>query len=82
MANKIIVYTRTSCPYCELVKKFLDMKGANYKIINMENTPDAMQEVMSMTGRTIAPTTVIEKVDGSKDVIVGFNLARIAPAIA
>lgn len=82
MAGTITVYTRTSCPYCELVKKFLDMKGASYKTVNMEESQDAMQEVMSMTGRTIAPTTIIEKADGSKDVIVGLNLSRIAPAIA
>ncbi len=82
MLGTITVYTRTACPYCELVKKFLDMKGANYKTINMEESQDAIQEVMSMTGRTIAPTTIIEKPDGSKDVIVGFNLSRIAPAIA
>lgn len=82
MTGTITLYTRTSCPYCELVKKFLDMKGASYNAINMEEVPDAMQEVMAMTGRTIAPTTVIEKTDGSKDIIVGFNLSRIAPAIA
>lgn len=82
MTGTITVYTRTACPYCELVKKFLDMKGATYKTINMEENLDAMQEIMTMTGRTIAPTTVIEKTDGGKDVIVGFNLGRIAPAIA
>jgi glutaredoxin 3 len=81
MRSSITVYTRTSCPYCELLKKFLDAKGATYQTINMEDVPDAMQEVQDMTGRTIAPTTVIEKPDGSKDVVVGFNLSRIAPAI-
>lgn len=82
MAKSITVYTRTSCPYCELVKKFLDAKGASYKTINMEEDPNAMQEIMSMTGRSIAPTTIIEKADGSKEVVVGFNLGKIAPAIA
>ncbi len=78
----ITVYTKTTCPYCEVVKKFLDMKGAEYKTINIDDNPDATQEVMSMTGRTITPTTVIEKADGTKDVIVGVNFAQIAPAIA
>ncbi|HEY1835986.1 MAG TPA: glutaredoxin family protein [Candidatus Saccharimonadales bacterium] len=80
--STITVYTRTACPYCELVKKFLDAKGANYTTINMEETPNAMQEVLSATGRTIAPTTIIEKVDGTKEIVVGFNLGKIAPAIA
>lgn len=82
MANSITVYTRTSCPYCELVKKFLDAKGANYTTVNMEEVPEAMQTVQTMTGRTIAPTTIIEKADGSTEVIVGFNLGKIAPALA
>lgn len=82
MPGAITVYTRTSCPYCELVKKFLDAKGATYQTINMEEDADAMQEVMAMTGRSIAPTTVIEKADGMKEVVVGFNLGKIGPAIA
>ena len=82
MANTITVYTRTSCPYCELVKKFLDMKGASYQTRNMEENADAMNTVMSMTGRNIAPTILIEKADGTKEIVVGFNLAKLAPAIA
>lgn len=82
MAGIITIYTRTSCPYCELVKKFLDMKGASYQTVNIEESADGMQAIMAMTGKAIAPTTVIEKDDGSKDVVVGFNLSRIAPAIA
>jgi len=78
----ITVYTKTTCPYCQLVKKFLDMKGADYKTINMDENPDAMQDVFKMTGKTIAPTTIIEKEDGSKEVVVGVNFARIAPAIS
>lgn len=81
MANSITVYTRTSCPYCELVKKFLDAKGAIYQAINMEEDAGAMEAVMSMTGRSIAPTTIIEKTDGTKEIVVGFNLGKIAPAI-
>ncbi len=82
MAGKITVYTRTNCPYCELVKKFLNMKNATYDTVNMEEVSGAMEEVQSMTGKTIAPTTVVEKADGTKEVIVGFNLSKIAPAIA
>lgn len=81
-AAAITVYTRTSCPYCELVKKFLTAKGAAFQTVNMEEDPGAMQTVMDMTGRSIAPTTVIEKADGTKEVVVGFNLSKIAPAIA
>lgn len=81
MANKVTVFTRTNCPYCVLVKKFLDLKGAAYETVNMEEDAAAMEKVMSMTGRTIAPTTVVTKEDGKEDVIVGYNLSQIAQAI-
>lgn len=81
MAGKITVYTRTTCPYCLLVKKYLDAKGAVYETINMEETAGAMETVISMTGRSIAPTTVIEKSDGTTIVVVGLNFSKIAPAI-
>jgi len=41
-----------------------------------------MNEVLAMTGKTIAPTTIIEKADGTKEIVVGLNFSRIAPAIA
>jgi len=82
MSKTITVYIRTACPYCELVKKFLDNKGVTYQTINMEEDGDALNKVMSMTGRTIAPTTLIESEDGTQDIVVGFNLSRIAPAVA
>ena len=82
MAGTITVYTRTSCKYCELVKKFLDLKGASYQTINMEDSDEAMQTVIALTGRSIAPTTIIERADCSQEVVVGFNLAGIAPEIA
>ena len=81
MAGKITVYTRTTCPYCLLVKKYLDAKGVVYETINMEEEAGAMEKVMSMTGRSIAPTTVIEKSDGTTEVVVGLNFGKIAPAI-
>ena len=57
------------------------MKGAKYETIDMEASEEAMQAVLAMTGKTMAPTTVVTKADGSKDVITGFNLGRLGPAI-
>lgn len=81
-ANKITVFTRTNCPYCVLVMKFLDMKNLSYETVNIEKDPAAMEKVMAMTGRSIAPTTVISKENGEEKVIVGYNLAQILQSIA
>lgn len=77
----ITIFTRTNCPYCVLVKKFLDMKQVTYKTINIEEDAEAMQKVMSMTGRSIAPTTLVSGEDGKEEVIVGYNLSQLAASI-
>ncbi len=36
----------------------------------------------SVSGALTVPVTVVTKEDESKEVIVGFNLAKLAPAVA
>jgi glutaredoxin len=62
--------------------KFLDMKKVEYETVNIEETPDAMEKVMAMTGRSIAPTTLILKNDGSEEVVVGYNLGQVLQSIS
>ncbi|HEX5456253.1 MAG TPA: glutaredoxin family protein [Candidatus Saccharimonadales bacterium] len=80
--NKITVFTRTKCPYCVLLMKFLDMKKIVYETVNIEKDTGAMEKVMAMTGRSIAPTTVVLKDDGTEDVIVGYNLGQVLQSIS
>lgn len=82
MTKDITVFTRTNCPYCVLIMKFLDMKKVKYKAVNMEEDPEAMQKVMSMTGRSIAPTTLVSDADGKDEIIVGYNLGQLASSLA
>lgn len=58
------------------------MKNVKYQVIDIETNKIANDEVMELTGRTIVPTTVVEKTDGTKEIVVGFNLSKLAPAIA
>jgi hypothetical protein len=57
------------------------MKQVTYKTINIEEDAEAMQKVMSMTGRSIAPTTLVSSEDGKEEVIVGYNLSQLAASI-
>lgn len=81
MAATVTIYTRTTCKYCEIVKRFLDLKSVEYDAVNMEEDNVAMQKVIALTGRSIAPTTIVEK-DGTQEIIVGVDFARLAPVIA
>lgn len=82
MAKNITIYTTNTCSYCVMVKRWLGSKGISYEEINLEQFPDRQAEALSMSGALTVPITVVTKSDDSKEVIVGYNLARLAPAIA
>ena len=82
MAKNITVFTTNTCSYCVMVKRFLDMKGQNYDIVNLDEHPERRQEVMQMSGAQTVPVTIVTKEDDSRNVIIGYNLAQLAPAIA
>lgn len=81
MAKKITVYTTNTCAYCVMVKKYLDNKGHQYEIVNLDSEPHRQQEALELSGALTVPVTVVTKEDDSREVVVGFNLARLAPAL-
>ena len=82
VATNITIYTTNTCSYCGMVKRYLDSKGLNYQVINLEEHPEHQAEALSMSGSLTVPITIITKHDNSKEVVVGYNLARLAPAVA
>ena len=65
-----------------MVKQFLTIKGFSYDEINLDNQPEKQQEAFELSGQLTVPITLVTKVDDTKEVIVGYNLAQLAPAIA
>jgi glutaredoxin 3 len=82
MAKDITIFTTNTCSYCGMVKKFLDMKGMHYDVVNLDENPERQAEALAMSGALTVPITVVTKEDDSKEVVVGYNLSRLAPAIA
>lgn len=81
MPKDITIYTTNTCAYCVMVKKWLDSKGHTYQVVNLDDEPARQQEALEMSGALTVPVTVVTKQDDSKQVVVGFNLAQLAPAI-
>lgn len=65
-----------------MVKRWLQSKGMNYNEINLDEQPDRQQEALAMSGSLTVPVTVVTKDDDSKEVVVGYNLAQLAPVLA
>jgi glutaredoxin len=81
-AKDITIYTTNTCAYCVMVKKWLTSKNMSYNEVNLDENPEKAQEAVEMSGQLAVPVTVVTKQDDSKEVIVGYNLAKLAPAVA
>ena len=82
MPKNITVFTTNTCAYCVMVKRFLDNKGMKYDIVNLDTNPERQKEAFEISGALTVPVTVVTKEDDSREVVVGFNLSKLAPAIA
>jgi glutaredoxin 3 len=82
MVKNITIFTTNTCAYCAMVKKWLDKKGLGYEVVNLDDTPERQAEALALSGALTVPVTVVTKHDDSKEVVVGFNLAKLAPAVA
>jgi len=82
MVKNITIFTTNTCAYCAMVKKWLDAKGHNYEVVNLDTNPERQAEALALSGALTVPVTVVTKQDDSKEVVIGFNLAKLAPALA
>ncbi len=82
MVKKITIFTTNTCGYCQMVKKYLGAKGMIYEEVNLDDHPHRQAEALELSGALTVPVTVVTKQDESREVIVGYNLARLAPAVA
>lgn len=81
MAKNITIYTTNTCAYCVMVKKFLTAKGQTYEEVNLDQDPARQQEALELSGALTVPVTVVTKEDDTQQVVVGYNLAQLAPAL-
>jgi glutaredoxin len=64
-----------------MIKKWLNAKGLSYIEVNLDEHPDRAEEAIKVSGQLAVPVTVITKDDDSQEVVVGYNLTKLAPAV-
>ncbi|MBA4536286.1 glutaredoxin family protein [Bacillus aquiflavi] len=55
--NDITVYTTNTCPYCVMMKNFLNDKGLPFKEVNVQQDPEAGRKLVEATGQMGVPQT-------------------------
>lgn len=82
MPKNVTIFTTNTCAYCAMVKRYLGIKGITYEEVNLDQNPERQAEATALSGVTTVPVTIITKHDDSQEVVVGYNLAKLAPAVA
>ena len=82
MTKNITIFTTNTCAYCVMVKRWLAAKGHEYEEVNIDEHPHRQKEAYEMSGQLAVPVTVVTKHDDTKQIVVGYNLSKLAPAVA
>lgn len=82
MVKNITIFTTNTCASCGMVKKWLGAKGYEYDLVNLDEVPERQEEAFRLSGSLTVPVTVVTRHDDSREVIVGYNLTKLAPALA
>ena len=69
---KVVVYSTNSCPYCVMVKEWLDEQGIEFIEKNVQEDPAVAEEMVEKSGQMGVPVTDI---DGQ--IVVGFNVSKL-----
>ena len=70
--HSIKIYSTPTCPYCHMMKEYLDEKGFEYEDINVAEDVNAREEMVEKSGQMGVP---VSDIDG--EIIVGFNREKI-----
>ncbi|KKB41425.1 glutaredoxin family protein [Bacillus thermotolerans] len=66
--NEVTVYSTNTCPYCEMMKAFLQAQDIPFKEVNVQQDRKAAQRLVETTGQVGVPQTNI-----NGDWIFGFD---------
>jgi len=74
--NKITIYSTPTCPYCEMVKRYLDDKKITYTVVDVSQNEEAAQKLQDISGQLGVPVIQVNDKD-KEQVVVGFDKDKI-----
>ncbi|MEK9146910.1 MAG: glutaredoxin domain-containing protein [Patescibacteria group bacterium] len=79
--SKITLYTTRTCPFCKIQKDYFQEKNVQYLEILVDENPEEAQKMIEISGQMGVPFTVIDRDDGQRVTILGFDRPRIDEAL-
>jgi glutaredoxin 3 len=68
----ITIYSADWCAFCHATKDYLDKKGVQYQVKDVDEDPTFAQEAINKSGQTGIP---VVDIDGT--IIIGFDRPKI-----
>lgn len=81
MGAKVTIYTTKSCASCQMAKRYMGYKGVVYEEVNLDEYPERQAEALQISGAMTVPVIVVDRAE-KRSVVVGYNLSKLAPALA
>jgi len=72
----VTIYTTSVCPYCHMVKEYLEKKDIKFKEVNVEEDEAGAREMIQKSHQMGVPV-----LDINNTIIVGFDKAGIDKAL-
>jgi glutaredoxin-like YruB-family protein len=76
MANKVLVYSTQTCPYCVRLKQYLTEKNVAFENYDVGADPAKAEEMVKKSGQMGVP---VVDIDGK--IIIGFDKPEIQQAL-
>ena len=74
----LTVFSFQECPYCQKLKRYLDSRGVEYEVRDIELSEEARAECEKISGDLAVPVTTIDGVN----YVVGFDKKKIDELLA
>lgn len=80
-AKKIILYSLTTCVFCQAVKKMLDDLGISFQCIQADEVPEEEKKIVIKELRKVNPKCSFPTVVIDNEAIIGYKIQEIKEKI-
>ncbi|KAI8909057.1 glutaredoxin 3 [Gorgonomyces haynaldii] len=85
--NRVVVFSKSYCPYCDATKRLLNQKKVTYELLELDQRPDgaAIQDaLLSLTSQRTVPNIFISEkhIGGNSDLQALESKGQLDPLLA